>query len=66
MALLAWLVYQAGEWILPGSSFLVLAARLSLAIGFSLISLLPLLRFFRVEEAGVLVQMIENLVRKVL
>ncbi len=66
MALLAWLVYQASGWILPGSSFIVLAARLSLAIGFNLISLLPLLRLFRVEESGVLVQMIGNLVRKVL
>jgi len=66
MALLAWLVYQASGWMLSGSSFLVLAARLSLAIAFSLISLLPLLRFFRVEEADVLVQMIGNLVRKVL
>jgi putative peptidoglycan lipid II flippase len=66
MILLAWLVYQASGLMLSGSGFFVLAARLSLAIGFSLISLLPLLRFFRIEEASVLVHMIGNLVRKVL
>ena len=66
MVLFAWLVYQASGLLLSGSGFFVLAARLSLAIGFSLISLLPLLRFFRVEEASVLVQMTGNLIRKVL
>lgn len=66
MALLAWLVYHGSGLMLSGSGVFVLAARLSLAIGFSLISLLPLLRFFRVEEASELVQMVGNVVRKVL
>jgi putative peptidoglycan lipid II flippase len=66
MVLLAWLVYQAGGLLFSGSGFFILAARLSLAIGFSLISLLPLLRFFRVEEAGMLVQMTRSLIRKIL
>ncbi len=66
MALFAWLVYHVSGLMLSGSSFFILAARLSLSIGFSLMSILPLLRFFMVEEASMLVQMVGNLVRKVL
>ena len=65
MGLLAWLVYQGSAWILAGSGFFVLASRLSLAILSGVMSLLPLLRFFRVEEGSELFRMIGTMVRKV-
>ena len=64
MGLLAWLVYHGSAWVLAGSGIFVLAARLSMAILFSLISLFPLLRFFRVEEGNELFRMIVTLARK--
>jgi putative peptidoglycan lipid II flippase len=64
MGLLAWLVYHGSAWILTGSGVFVLATRLSLAILSGLISLLPLLRFFRVEEGSELFRMTMRLVRR--
>jgi len=66
MGLLAWFVYDRSGLILSGSSVFFLGARLSLAIAFSLMSLLPLLRLFRVEEGSELFRMISALIKKVL
>jgi putative peptidoglycan lipid II flippase len=65
MGVLARLVYHGSAWMLPGSSVLILAARLGLAITFGLIFLLPLFRLFRIEEGSELFRLIGTLVRKV-
>ncbi len=50
MGLLALLTFRLAANLLPGRSSLVLATNLSLAILVGMVSLMPLLRLFRIEE----------------
>jgi putative peptidoglycan lipid II flippase len=64
MGLLALLVFHAGGFLFPVSGDLSLAVRLGVAILFSLASLFPLLRMFKVEEGSQLFQMVGTLIKK--
>jgi putative peptidoglycan lipid II flippase len=58
MGLLAWLVFRGSGWAFPGAGFAALAFRLGLAILAGVMSIVPLLRIFKVEEGSELFRMI--------
>lgn len=70
MGALAWLVFQAGAWIVPASGGriagvdLALGCRLSLAILAAVASLLPLLRLCGVQEAAEVGRLVAQGVRR--
>jgi len=65
MGLLALLVFHGSGFVISGSRASGLALRLGLAILASLISLLPLLRIFKVEEGNELLRLIGSLIGKI-
>jgi putative peptidoglycan lipid II flippase len=65
MGLLALLVFHASGFLFPASGDFSLAVKLGIAILFSLVSLFPLLRMFKVEEGNQLFQMVGALIKKV-
>jgi putative peptidoglycan lipid II flippase len=64
MGLIALLVFHLSSYVLPGSETIPLALKLGLAILASLISLVPLLRLFQVEEAEHLLKLLATSIRK--
>jgi putative peptidoglycan lipid II flippase len=58
MGALGLMVYCAGEAIFPGAGIFAQAFRLGLSILVSILSLLPLFRFFRIDEGKEILRMI--------
>jgi putative peptidoglycan lipid II flippase len=60
MGLVAALAFRAGNSLLPGSGALTLAVKLALAIAAGLVSLIPLLHAFGVEEGSELAKLVRT------
>jgi putative peptidoglycan lipid II flippase len=61
---IAWLIFQCGRFLIPGSDTLSLGLKLGLAILGATASLLPLLRWFKVEESTYILDRIHAVIGK--